>query len=132
MAEDRVLQVVVFAIFVAMTMNSVRDKAPMVVEFCHQCAQVVFKLIETIIKFSPYSVFALTAWVVGTQGFDILAALLNLILVVFAALGTQFLIAGLMVFVFVRLSPIPFYKKRASVHCVFYKSSRPHFYRDVS
>lgn len=123
MAEDHVLQVVVFAIFVAMTMNSVRDKAPMVVEFSHQCAQVVFKLIETIIKFSPYGVFALTAWVVGTQGFDILAALANLVWVVFLALGTQFIIAGLMVLVFARLSPIPFYKKMLEPQSIAFSTS---------
>lgn len=123
MANDRVLQVVVFAIFVAMTMNSVRDKAPMVVEFCHQCAQVVFKLIETIIAFSPYGVFALTAWVVGTQGFDILAALVNLIWVVFLALGTQFAIAGIMILLFARLSPKPFYKKMLEPQSIAFSTS---------
>ena len=123
MAEDRVLQVVVFAIFVAMTMNSVRDKAPMVVEFCHQCAQIVFKLIETIIKFSPYGVFALTSWVVGTQGFEILEALAWLVVVVFLALGTQFMIAGLMVVVFARLSPKPFYKKMLEPQSIAFSTS---------
>lgn len=123
MAEDYVLQVVVFAIFVAMTMNSVRDKAPMVVEFCHQCAQVVFKLIETIIKFSPYGVFALTAWVVGTQGFEILAALVNLIWVVFLALGTQFIFAGILIVVFTRMSPMPFYKKMLEPQSIAFSTS---------
>ena len=123
MADDQVLQVVVFAIFVAMTMNSVRDKAPMVIEFCHQCAQVVFKLIETIIKFSPYGVFALTAWVVGTQGFDILSALVNLVWVVFLALGTQFVLAGVLIVVFTRLSPKPFYKKMLEPQSIAFSTS---------
>lgn len=123
MVEDHILQVVVFAIFVAMTMNNVRERAPMVVEFCHQVAQVVFKLIETIIKFSPYGVFALTAWVVGTQGFDILVALVKLIFVVFGALATQYLLFGVMIIVFGRLSPMPFYKKMLEPQSIAFSTS---------
>lgn len=123
MAKDHILQVVVFAIFVAVTMNAVRDKAPMVVEFCHQVAQVVFKLIETIIKFSPYGVFALTAWVVGTQGFEILYALLKLVLVVFGALLTQYLIFGVLIIIFARLSPMPFYKKMLEPQSIAFSTS---------
>lgn len=123
MVDDHILQVVVFAIFVAMTMNSVRERAPMVVEFCHQVAQVVFKLIETIIKFSPYGVFALTAWVVGTQGFDILVALVKLIFVVLGALLTQYLLFGVMIMVFAKLSPIPFYKKMLEPQSIAFSTS---------
>jgi Na+/H+-dicarboxylate symporter len=123
MVEDHILQVVVFAIFVAMTMNSVRDRVPMVVEFCHQVAQVVFKLIEAVIKLSPYGVFALTAWVVGTQGFDILLALLKLIFVVLGALFTQYLLFGVMILLFAKLSPMPFYKKMLEPQSIAFSTS---------
>lgn len=123
MAQDNILQIVVFAIFIAVTMNSVRDKAPMVVEFCHQAAQVVFKLIESIIKFSPYGVFALTAWVVGTQGFDILIALVRLIGVVVGALAAQFVVFAILIVVFARLSPIPFFKKMLEPQSIAFSTS---------
>ncbi len=111
MAEDHILQVVVFAIFLAVALNSVREKTPELIRLVQQCAQAVFKLIEMIVAFSPYGVFALISWVVGTQGFEILLALLTLIGVVMGALFTQYLLFGLMLIVFARLSPLPFYKK---------------------
>lgn len=111
MADDHILQVVVFAIFTAVTMNAMREKVQNLIDLCHSAAQVVFKMIETVVKFSPYGVFALTSWIVGTQGFDILIALLKLVMVVCGALFTQYLIFGLMIIVFGRMSPMPFYKK---------------------
>lgn len=111
MAEDHILQVVVFAIFLAVALNNVREKTPELIKLVQQCAQAVFKLIEMIVAFSPYGVFALISWVVGTQGFEILVALLKLIGVVMGALFTQYLLFGVMLIIFGRLSPLPFYKK---------------------
>lgn len=123
MANDNILQVVVFAIFLAMTMNQLHDKAPLVITFCHQAAQVVFKLIETVIKFSPYGVFALTAWVVGTQGFDIIIALVRLIFVVMGALLLQYCIYGVMLVVLGRVPPMPFYKKMLEPQSLAFSTS---------
>ena len=73
MAEDHILQVVVFAIFLGVIINALGDKVRMIREFVQQAAYVVFKMIETIIKFSPYGVFALMAQVVAqTSHNDIL------------------------------------------------------------
>lgn len=123
MADDHILQVVVFAIFVAVILNNMRERVPNVIQFCQEMAAVVFKLIETVIKFSPYGVFALTAWVVGTQGFDILIALLKLILVVMGALFSQYLLFGLMIMVFGRMSPLPFYKKMVEPQSLAFSTS---------
>lgn len=123
MADDHILQVVVFAIFVGVTINSLRAKVPELIVLIQQIAQVVFKLIETVIKFSPYGVFALTAWVVGTQGFDILIALVKLIIVVFGALLAQYLLFGAMLIVFGRLSPLPFYRKMLEPQSIAFSTS---------
>lgn len=111
MAEDNILQVVVFAIFVGVTLNKLGDKVENLIEWIKSAAYVVFKLIETIVRFSPYGVFALTAWMVGTQGFDILIALMKLVMVVVGALFAQYLLFGVMIVVFGRMSPFPFYRK---------------------
>ena len=123
MATDQILQVVVFAIFVGVTINSVGDKVSMLREVVQQAAQVVFKMIEAVVKFSPYGVFALTAWLVSTQGFDILFALLKMVLVVTGALFTQYLLFGLMIIVFARLSPIPFYRKMVEPQLLAFSTS---------
>ncbi len=123
MADDHILQVVVFTIFVAVAINRLRDQVPDLIQLIHQAAKVVFKLIETIVKFSPYGVFALTAWVVGTQGFGILIALLKLVAVVFGALFTQYLLFGVMIIVFGRMSPMPFYKKMLEPQSLAFSTS---------
>ncbi len=111
MAEDNILQVVVFAIFVGVTLNRLGHKVQNLTDLCKSAAMLVFRLIETVIKFSPYGVFALTSWMVGTQGMPILKALLVLVATVIGALFTQYLLFGLMIMVFGRMSPLPFYRK---------------------
>jgi Na+/H+-dicarboxylate symporter len=123
MAEDNILQVVVFAIFVGVTLNKLGDKVKNLSEIVREAAHLVFKLIETIVKFSPYGVFALTAWMVGTQGMDILIALFKLVCVVIGALFTQYLLFGLMIIVFARMSPRPFYKKMLEPQLLAFSTS---------
>lgn len=123
MAKDNILQVVVFAIFVGITLNSLGEKTRNLTELCQSAAQLVFKLIHTIIQFSPYGVFALTSWVVGTQGFEILIALLKLVATVTGALFSQYLLFGLMIMLFARLSPMPFYKKMVEAQVLAFSTS---------
>ena len=123
MVDDNILQVVVFAIFVGVTLNALGEKVQNLIDLCKSTAQLVFKMIETVIKFSPYGVFALTSWVVGTQGFEILLALLKLVGVVTGALLTQYLLFGLMVVIFGRMSPLPFYRKMAEAQLLAFSTS---------
>ncbi|MCE2927476.1 MAG: dicarboxylate/amino acid:cation symporter [Rickettsiales bacterium] len=123
MADDHILQVVVFAIFTGVSLNALGDKTKDLRMLVQQAALLVFKLIETVIKFSPYGVFALTSWVVATQGMDILYALLKLVLVVMGALFTQYLLFGVMLVVFGRLSPMPFYRKMVEPQLLAFSTS---------
>jgi Na+/H+-dicarboxylate symporter len=123
MAEDHVLQVVVFAIFVGVTLNTLGEKVEDLRNLCKSAAMLVFKLIETVIRFSPYGVFALTAWMVGTQGMDILIALFKLVCVVVGALFTQYLLFGVMIVAFGRMSPMPFYRKMVEPQVLAFSTS---------
>lgn len=123
MADDHILQVVVFAIFTGVTINALGEKVAMLREVAQQAAQVVFKMIEAVVRFSPYGVFALTSWLVATQGFDVLIALLKLVLVVTGALFTQYLLFGIMVMVFARMSPLPFYRKMVEPQLLAFSTS---------
>ncbi len=123
MADDHILQVVVFAIFVGISMNALGEKTRELRTLCQQAALLVFKLIEIVIKFSPYGVFALTSWVVATQGMDILYALLKLVLVVMGALFTQYLLFGVMIMLFARMSPMPFYRKMVEPQLLAFSTS---------
>lgn len=123
MATDHILQVVVFAIFVAVTLNMLGEKVQNLIDVCKSAALVVFRMIEAVIQFSPYGVFALTSWVVGTQGVGILLALLKLVLTVTGALFAQYLLFGIMILVFSRRSPFPFYRKMAEPQLLAFSTS---------
>ena len=123
MVNDNILQVVVFAIFVGITLNSLGEKVQNLTDLCKSAAQLVFKMISTIIQFSPYGVFALTSWVVGTQGIEILIALIKLVLVVTGALLTQYALFGLMIIVFAKISPLPFYRKMVEAQLLAFSTS---------
>ena len=111
MASDHFLQIIIFSIFTGITINIVGEKANPLKEIIYSMSQVTFKMIETIIKLAPVGVFGFLAWVVGTQGLDIISALLKLISALLAACVVQYIIFGLLILVFGKLSPLPFYKK---------------------
>jgi len=111
MATDNFLQIIVFSIFTGIVINIVGEKARPLKEFIYSASQVSFKMIEIIIKLAPLGVFGFIAWVIGTQGTDILEALAKLILAVLSACAFQYVVFGLLILFFARLSPLPFYKK---------------------
>lgn len=109
--NDHILQVVLFAIFTAITINVMGEKAKLIREFCQASAQLIFKMIESIMKLAPYGVFAIIASLVSSQGLGILEDLAVLMITVACALFLQYLLFGVMIVVFGKMSPIPFYKK---------------------
>lgn len=111
MANDNFLQIIIFSIFTGVVINLVGDKAKPLKELIYSASQVTFKMIELIIRLAPFGVFGFISWVVGTQGSEILSALARLIATVLTACAFQYLVFGLMIFVFARLSPLPFYRK---------------------
>jgi len=110
-AKGHVLQVVFFALFVGVTINKMGTNAPELRALIHSAAKLFIKMISYIIELAPYAAFALIAWVVSTQGVDVLFSLSKLVMAVVVAMFLQYLIFGLMILVFCKMSPIPFYKK---------------------
>lgn len=106
-----ILQVVFFSIFTGVTINKIGSSAAPLKTLFHQISKLILKMISIVIQFSPYGAFALTAWVVGTQGVEIMYALSKLVFAVVIAMAMQYLIFGLLILVFCRVSPMPFYRK---------------------
>ncbi len=110
-ADSNILQVVFFSIFTGIIINGMDSSADPLRNFIHAAAKLVLKMIALVVQLSPYAAFALTAWVIGTQGLDIIYTLGKLVQAIILAFILQYLIYGLIIFVFCRISPIPFYKK---------------------
>jgi Na+/H+-dicarboxylate symporter len=111
MVDDNFLQIIIFSIFTGIVINLIGEKARPLKEVIVAGSAVSFKMIEIIIKLAPLGVFGFIAWIIGTQGIDILEALAKLIVAVLAACAFQYIIFGLMILVFARMSPLPFYRK---------------------
>lgn len=111
MAEGNILQVVLFAFFTGISLMLIGEKGKKVKDVVVSATHLVFKMIELVIKLTPYGVFALMSWVVSQYGLDVLLSLGNFVMVVIGALVIQYILFGVMILVFARLNPIPFYKK---------------------
>jgi Na+/H+-dicarboxylate symporter len=121
--ENNTLQVVFFAIFTGFTINKMGNSAAEMRVFAGAAAKMFIKMISFIIELSPYAAFALIAWVVSTQGVDALLSLSKLVVAVVLAMALQYVIFGLMIMIFCRISPIPFYKKSIEYQLIALSSS---------
>lgn len=122
-ASGSVLQVVFFSIFTGIVINQMGNTAQAIKDSVQLMSKLVLKMIGVIIQFSPYATFALTAWVISTQGGDIISGLIKLVISVVMAMLLQYLIFGLMILVFCRISPIPFYKKSIEYQVMAFSTS---------
>ena len=123
MANDNFLQIIIFSIFTGITINIVGERARPVKEFIYASSQVTFKMIENIIKLAPFGVFGYMSWVVGTQGTDVLQSLAKLIAVFLGSCIVQYLVFGIMILVFARISPLPFYRKILFTQSIAFSTS---------
>lgn len=123
MAETNTLQVVVFAFFVGVSIILAGEKSKDLKLVIVSTTQVMFKMVELVLKTAPFGVFAIMSGVIARYGGDVLASLLKLALVVIAALALQYVIFGLMLIVFAKVNPINFYKKIFPVQALAFATS---------
>ena len=111
MVEGNMLQVVFFSIFTGVTILRMGSLSKRLAEIFQMLAKLIFQMVSIIIEFSPYGALALTGWVVGTQGTDVLNDLLKLVIAVLIGMTVQYIFFGIFIYVFGRMSPFPFYRK---------------------
>jgi Na+/H+-dicarboxylate symporter len=68
MADNEILQIVVFAVFLGAAVAAVEDRAPAVMALAEQTAQVMLKLTGYVMWFAPPAIFAALASTIATQG----------------------------------------------------------------
>jgi len=123
LSEDQYLQIVVFSIFTGLIMNSLGDNAKGARDVINSFAKVFFKMIELIVRLAPLAIFGFMAWMVAVQGVDVIQKLAILFVCVLAACFTQYIIFGVLIILFARLSPMPFFKKMASTQIMAFSTS---------
>lgn len=123
LAEGHLLQVIVFAVMFGMTMNMMGEKSANARQVLYDFSQIIFKMIEYIVRLAPLAVFGFMAWSVGTQGVEIVRILLKLVAAVLAACVFQYALFGFLIFVIARLNPLVFYRKLVTTQLMAFSTS---------
>ncbi|EKO3992067.1 dicarboxylate/amino acid:cation symporter [Vibrio fluvialis] len=83
LAAGNILQIIVFAIGLGVSLVLVGEKGEPAVKVFESLAEAMYKLTEIVMKLAPYGIFGLMAWVAGTYGLDVLMPLIKVIAAVY-------------------------------------------------
>jgi len=87
MAQGNLLQIVVFAIFFALAICGVGQKARPVLDFLQSTCEIMFKFTEYVMKFAPIGVFGAISATIGQNGIGILFSYVKLIGITYFSLA---------------------------------------------
>ena len=111
LVEGNTLQVIIFGAFTGIAINSLGNKAQYAKAVFNDFADVMYKIVEMIMKITPIAVCALIADVVATNGWGILISLNKLIVVILVASLIQCLVVYVgSAKIFAGMNPMQFIK----------------------
>ena len=85
LAEGNIMQIIVFAIGLGVSLMLVGEKGEPVVRVFESFAEAMYKLTEIVMSFAPFGVFGLIAYVAGNYGLEVLLPLAKVIGVAYLA-----------------------------------------------
>jgi Na+/H+-dicarboxylate symporter len=94
MAQNEILQIVVFSIFTGVAVASLGERAKVVADFADQVAHVMLEITGYVMKAAPVAVFAAIASTVTTQGLGVLVTYGKFIIEFYVSLGILWLLLG--------------------------------------
>lgn len=87
MANNEILQIVVFSVFVGTAIAAIDDKAPAVLALVEQVATIMLKVTGYVMKTAPLAIFAALAATIATQGIEVLWTYVKFISGFYLSLG---------------------------------------------
>ncbi len=107
--EGNVMQIIVFAVFLGISINFAGKRGKPLLEFMESVADVMYRLTSIIMEFSPIGVFAIMAWVTSSFGYSALIELSFFLLTYYFAcvVLTVAMFGGILYFL-AKLHPWPF------------------------
>jgi Na+/H+-dicarboxylate symporter len=114
MANGKVIQIVVFAFFLGVSLVLAGDTVRGVKVIIKQFTEVIFRLVGLVMRVAPYGVFSIMACVVADGGLYILVVLGKLVLVIIGAYLLQYIVFGCILYL-TGLNPLKFYKKTFNI-----------------
>jgi Na+/H+-dicarboxylate symporter len=116
LADNEILQIVVFALFFGVAAAGIGEKADPVVKAMDSVGHIMLKLTGYVMNFAPLAVFSAICVVIATKGFGVLGTyaifmaefFLGLVLLWCLLIGAGFLLVGPRIFTLVRRIKEPF------------------------
>ncbi len=121
--KGNILQIIVFGFFCGVILNKNRTQCEGLIKLIHQVAQMLFSMIESIMKFAPIGVFGYMASLVAVDGIGIMLTMSKLIITIVLGCIVQYLFFGLVLLVLGGVSPMPFYKKIFDIQLLAFSTS---------
>ena len=112
LANNEVLQIVVFSIFFGIATAAIGDKGKIIIKGLDAVSEVMFKIVNFVMGFAPYGVFGAVAAVIAQKGVGILGGYLYLIVCFFATLAFFVLVVLPAICFFAK---VPYWKLLAKV-----------------
>jgi Na+/H+-dicarboxylate symporter len=124
LAEGNILAIIIFSILIGTGIVLCGDKTKILGDAFNAAAEVMLKITFLIMELAPFGVFALIAWVAGTQGVATLANILVLAVAVYVGCFTHMILVygGIIRFI-VRLPLMPFIRGAVDPQLVAYSTS---------
>src|ERR1700722_4665595 len=110
LVEGNILQIIVFSLFLGISINFAGEKGKPLLELLESLADVMYRLTSIVMEFSPIGVYAIMASVAGTFGVGGLWPLLKFLIAYYLAGTIHALIVFCGMLRFVKLSPWPFFR----------------------
>ncbi|WP_102275375.1 dicarboxylate/amino acid:cation symporter [Cytobacillus massiliigabonensis] len=124
MAQESMLQIIVFSIFIGYGLSRLGEKVSGIYRLIEQANDVLMYLVNVIMKFAPYGAFALIATAIGGQGFDAIMAMGKYMFVVLFVLLLQLvLVYGSALSFLGKMNPIKFFKGFSPAMIVAFSTS---------
>lgn len=105
LASGNLLQIVVFAIFFALAICAVGQKARPVLDFLQSTCEIMFKFTEYVMLFAPIGVFGAIAATIGQNGIGILGSYAKLIILTYFSL---IIFIAFVIFIAKKIVKIPY------------------------
>lgn len=124
-SNGEMLQIIFFAIFFGIGLTLLpKEKSQPIINFFDGISEVFIKMVRAVLWVAPFGVFALIAVAVSEFGVSILSTLGYYMATVILGLFIQFtLVYSILILVFARSNPIPFYKGMRDAFLVAFTTS---------
>lgn len=124
LAEANILAIIFFAILFGIAVLVTGKQTDAVADFMHGTAAIMLQITHWVMEVAPFGVFALIAWVAGTQGLGTLLQVIGLVVTVVSACVIHTVVThGVLMHFVLKLSPLRFFKAAKEAMLVAFSTS---------